>query len=313
MMDLPSNDSLERREVIILANPLAGTRSRRRIVHDLAAALREHRLEVILCTQREELADLVASRSDQLRCIVASGGDGTLNEVLNRAPGTPVAILPLGNENLVARYFHQGRSAKRLADAIASAPVRHLDLGRAQGRFFSLMAGFGLDARVVHDVHRNRRGHLGNLGYVLPALRAVGTYSFPTIEVAIEETGEQLRGTMVFLFNLPVYGAGLPIGRKARGDDGWLDLLVFQRAGVFSVARYLAAIFSRCHETLPDVQYRRVKRVDLSAEQTVYAQIDGDPAGVLPMTVEVVPAAWHLLAASPLEADLPLVLDTTGR
>jgi diacylglycerol kinase (ATP) len=284
------------REVIILANPLAGTQGRRQRIGELVHALRERRLEAILCNDREQLLDLVRTRGGNLRCVVAAGGDGTLNEVLNRAPGTPVAILPLGNENLVARYFRLGRSADRLADAIAHAPLRKLDLARIHGRFFCLMAGIGIDARVVHDVHRSRRGHISRFTYVLPALRAVLGYPYPAIEVHIAETDERLRGTAVFLFNLPMYALGLPIAGKARADDGWLDLVVFQRPGLLHLARYAAAILCRRHDHLSDVQCRRVLRVNLSSIGAAPVQTDGDPAGLLPATIEVVPDALKLLA-----------------
>jgi YegS/Rv2252/BmrU family lipid kinase len=286
------------RQVLILTNPLAGSRSRRQHVDELVHALRVRGLEATLCLKREELSDLV-SRSDGLRCIVAAGGDGTLNEVLNRAPGTPVAILPLGNENLVARHFRLGRSVARLADAIAlthnTTTRQHIDLGRIGGRYFSLMAGVGIDAQVVHDVHRDRRGHINKLTYVVPTVKALWRYPFPAIEVTIEETGERLHGATVFLFNLPVYGIGVPIAPRARADDGLLDLVVFQRPGLLNFVRYFAAILFRRHERLGDVQYRRVKRVRLSSEQAVPVQTDGDPGGGLPVTIEVVPGALPLV------------------
>jgi diacylglycerol kinase family enzyme len=225
--------------------------------------------------------------------VVAAGGDGTLNEVINRVTGVPVGLLPLGTENLMARHFRLSRSAGRLADAIVRSSTQQLDLARCRGRYFSLMAGVGLDARVVHDAHRERRGHINHLHYLLPALRALWRYPFPAVEVEVGETGERLRGVAVFLFNLPVYGGGLPIGAGARGDDGWLDLLVLQRAGWLNLARYLEAVLN--HGRLPDLQRRRVKQVRLWSEEEVPVQVDGDPAGVLPLDVEVVPGALRLI------------------
>jgi diacylglycerol kinase family enzyme len=294
MMDL-APVSTRQREVIILANPMAGSRRRVDHVEELVDALRAQGLDASPCWDRDELTGLVQSRGDRLRCVVAAGGDGTLNEVLNRAPGTPVAILPLGTENLAARYFRLVCSPASLARTIASATVHRFDLARARGRFFSLMAGVGFDARVVHDVHRRRRGHISHLGYVFPALRALWHYSFPVIEVEVGETGERLRGAMVFLFNLPVYGGRLPIGHMARPDDGWLDLLVFQRPGLIHLARYAAAVVCRRHQRLGDVQHRQVKGARLWSSRPVPVQLDGDPAGTLPLDVEVVPGALPLL------------------
>ncbi len=300
MTDLPPDGTIPGREVLLLANPVAGSRGQRYHVQELAHALRARGLGATLCWDREELPALVRARAGRLRCIVVAGGDGTLNEVLNRAPGVPVAILPLGNENLVARHFRLGRSASRLAGAIATAPARHLDLARLaapgqHGRFFSLMAGIGIDAQVVHDVHRDRRGHVNKLTYALAALHSLGSYRFPAITVDVAETGERLCGAAVFLFNLPVYGLGLPIATQALADDGWLDLFVFERPGLLHLARYLAAILRGRQARLADVHHRRVRRVHLFSDPPAPVQTDGDPAGSLPVTIEVAPAALTLL------------------
>jgi diacylglycerol kinase family enzyme len=283
------------REVLILHNPTAGPSGRPRAVRDLSRALAGLGLHAVVC-DRDELSALTASRNGQLRCVVAAGGDGTLNEALNRAAGLPVAPLALGNENLAARYLGQGGSPARLAQAVAGGAVRRLDLGRCEGRLFAVMASAGFDARVVHDAHAGRRGHITKLAYALPIWRTLRGYPFPPIEAAVGETGEVLRGAAVFVFNLPAYALRLPIAEGARPDDGWLDLFVFRRPGWGNTLRYLAAIVQRRHQRLPDVEHRRVRRVRLSSDAPVPVQTDGDPAGFLPVTVEVVPAAWRALA-----------------
>lgn len=293
---LPSPSS--RREVIILDNPVAGTHDHPRQVCALDHALRNRGLTPILCSRLVDLSDLIRKHSSRLRCVVAAGGDGTLNAVLNRAPGLPVAVLPLGNENLVARHFQIGRAAGRLAKAIADDSGQRLDLGRVGDRFFSLMLSIGLDAQVVHEVHRARRGHINKWNYVGPVMRALSCYPFPKLEITIEETGEKLNGAMAFLFNLPVYALDLPVAPAARADDGCLDLLVFQKPGIGNLARYLGALMSRSDDSLPDMQRRRVRGVSIRSLTPVPVQIDGDPAGSLPVTVNVAPAAWHLISPS---------------
>jgi diacylglycerol kinase family enzyme len=281
--------------VAILANPIAGRGKPTGLLDELVQALDRLGLAPALCRQREAFAELASAGRDTLRCVVAAGGDGTLNEVLNRDPGLPVAVLPLGNENLVARYFHLERSGEKLAQAIAAGRERRLDLGRADARRFTLMAGIGIDAEVVHHVHADRRGPIGKLSYVGPTLTALTSYPYPPIDVEIVETGERLRGATAFVFNLPQYALDLPLGPGASGDDGRLNLYVFERPGIANLARYLAAVLCRRHERLRDVQHRRVEQVRLWSEGRVPVQVDGDPAGHLPMTIAVEPGAWRLL------------------
>jgi diacylglycerol kinase family enzyme len=285
------------RRVPILANPRAGSGKSRRIVQGLAVALRHRGLEPVVCWGREEWSTLVNGRSrGELRCVVAAGGDGTLLEVVNRAPGVPAAVLPLGNENLVARHCGISRSGPALADAIVAGHVRHFDLARANGRLFCLMASVGFDADVVHRVHRRRRGHISHLNYVVPFLQALQGYRFPVVDVEIEETGERLRGAAVFIFNLPEYALGLPIVPEGSAEDGLLDLCVFEQPGLGPLfLRYAPAVLGRRQESLPDFQHRRVRRVRLTTQGPGPVQTDGDPAGCLPATIEVMPGALTLV------------------
>lgn len=284
------------RLVPILANPRAGSSASRRIVEDCEQALRRHGLSPALCRTREELDTLLAStRRNSVRCIIAAGGDGTLLEAVNRAPGLPITVLPLGNENLVARHCGMKRSGAGVAAAVAAGCVHALDLARADGRVFCLMASVGIDADVVHRVHRRRRGHINRLTYVVPLIQALSAYRFPMVQVDIADTGERLRGAAVFLFNLPEYALGLPIAIDGKADDGVLDLCVFDQPGMIALARYLMAVATNRHRELPDFQHRKVRQIHLTAEGDAPIQTDGDPAGKLPMIIEVAPGTLPLV------------------
>jgi diacylglycerol kinase family enzyme len=285
----------DKTQVAILANPRAGTGKSHRVVEALVGALRGRGFAPHLCWQREELSDLVEHGASELRCVVAAGGDGTLLEVVNRAPGLPVTLLPLGNENLVARYCRLKRSARQTADVIAAGRLRRTDLARVNGRLFCLMAGAGFDADVVHRVHERRHGHINKLSYVLPILQAMSSYSYPLIEAEVEETGERLRGAMAFVFNIPQYALGLPVARGADAADGRLDLYVFERPGLLHLSRYLLAIVLGQQHRLPDFQHRNVRGVRLSSDRRAPLQIDGDPGGWLPASLEIVPQALTLV------------------
>jgi diacylglycerol kinase family enzyme len=279
-----------------LANPRAGSGKSRRIVDRLVNSLRARNLAPAVCWRREELDEVLAdAKREEIRCVVAAGGDGTLLEVVNRAAGVPATVLPLGNENLVARYCGLSRSGAELAEVISAGRVTRFDLARANGRLFCLMASVGLDADVVHRVHRRRRGHINRLSYAVPLMQAIQNYRFPMVEVAIDDTGERLHGGTVFVFNLPRYALGLPIAADGSAEDGMLDLCVFERPGVLELLRYLAAVVARQHHGLPDFFHRRVRRVRLSSFKPAPIQMDGDPGGSLPGLIEVVPAALPLV------------------
>lgn len=292
------NNLLEatKKRVAILANPRAGSGKSHRLVEGLVGALRGRGLDPLLCWQREELTEKARSEGGEWRCVVAAGGDGTLLEVLNRAPGIPVALMPLGNENLVARYCRVKRCPRRVADLIVAGRVAQADLGRINDRLFCVMAGIGLDAEVVHRVHARRTGHINKLSYVVPILQSLTRYAFPRIEVEIAETGEVLHGAMAFVFNIPQYALGLPLAPGARSADGLLDVYVFERAGLAALARYVAAIVRGRQTRLSDHYHRKARQVRVRADGPAPIQTDGDPAGFTPATIEVVPQGLALVS-----------------
>jgi diacylglycerol kinase family enzyme len=284
------------RRVPILANPRAGTGKALRIIDELVFHLAGHGFQPKLCWEREELTGLVRSAGqDSVRCIVSAGGDGTLLEVLNRAPGVPVTILPLGNENLVARYCRIERSGRAVANLVLRGRLRTVDLARCNGRLFSIMAGIGFDADVVHRVHHQRTGHINKLSWLMPIASSLTNYRYPEMQIEIEDTGEKLSGAMSFLFNIPRYAMDFPLARDAIPDDGLLNLCVFSRPGRLNLARYVLAVLRGKHASLPDCQLRLVKRVRIDAGNVIPVQTDGDPADQLPIVVEAVPGAATLV------------------
>jgi diacylglycerol kinase (ATP) len=306
----PGRAGTERAWVGIVANMGCASGRRRQLVERLVAALAEHGLAGRVAWTPEERAAIVAAAGAEPGCraLVAAGGDGTVAALINERPRVPIAVLPAGTENLFARHVHADKRPEALARRIAEAQARRIDLGRADGRLFHLMAGFGFDAEIVGRHHRARLGRCGRPGpsnraaYVEPILSASLAYRFPTVSIRVEDPGPPLtlEGTSALIFNLPRYALGLPFAPSARDDDGLLDLIVFQRPGPLSALRYLWLVLRRLHLRRRGVFHRVVRRAVLTAGEPVPVQLDGDPGGVLgpsaPWTVEVVPGALEVLA-----------------
>jgi diacylglycerol kinase (ATP) len=297
----------------IAANPASGRGRSRAAVDRLADELERLGVEPRIAWSLEGRRELVESSAgpDRCRCLVAVGGDGTVAALLNERPGVPIAVVPAGTENLFARHFGFENHPRRAAQRIVGGRPSWLDLGLAGGRRFSLMAGFGFDADVVSRHHAARVGHSGILGtthraaYVEPVLRSSFGYRFPLLTLRTEGAEgrqETLTGTSAFVFNLPQYALGLPFAPSARGDDGWLDLVVFRDPGAFRALHYLWLVVRGLHLDRPGIAHRRVRRVAVEAADAVPVQLDGDPGGVVgpgsaePWTVEVLPRAIEVLA-----------------
>ncbi|GIW86080.1 MAG: protein BmrU [Isosphaeraceae bacterium] len=304
----------------LIGNPHSG----RGRATDLAGRLRQELsrrgLESRAAWTPEQRRELVAEAVPAAGCLglVAMGGDGTVAELVNECPVVPIAVLPTGTENLFARHFGFERDPARLVERLVAGRTRRIDLGRAAGRRFALMAGFGFDAEVVSDHHRRRMARPGvattsRAAYVEPVLRSSVRYRFPEVRVWAETDAgtEALAGTSVLVFNLPRYALGLPFAPSARDDDGWLDLVVFRDPGPLQALRYLWLVFRRLHLRRPGVEHRRIRRARVEAVEPVPVQLDGDPAGRVGSgeaggwLVEVEPLALTVFGGSSGSAGCP--------
>jgi diacylglycerol kinase family enzyme len=182
------------RKVLIVQNPTAGSRSGAALVEALTRRLAACGFDVESIHDLARLGSAVGDPgASGVRAVVAAGGDGTVSAAVNRTPpDTPLAVLPLGTENLVARYLEHSADPLSLSRRIAHGATVALDAGRAGDRLFLLMAGCGFDADVVRRLHVHRRGHIRHLSYVKPIVDSIRSYKYPALRVSWEPaaTGE---------------------------------------------------------------------------------------------------------------------------
>lgn len=284
------------RWVAIQRNPRSGTGKNRAMLLDLVAELRRLGLRPRMFKDRSRLADWVSRRQAgiDLECIVAAGGDGTLADVFNRFPGVPVAILPLGTENLMAKFLAIPACGVTVARLIAQRSLRRFDLGLIGERRFALMVSAGFDAEIIRQTHAARQGHISHLTYLQPIFESLRKYEHPQLRVTIDECAQPLAARLAVVVNIPAYALGLAMAQGARGDDGLLDLRLFAQGSAFQMVRYFYNLTLGTHEGLPDVVSRTARRVRIDAEQPVPLQADGDPAGFTPAEISLLPGALEV-------------------
>ncbi|MBX3414125.1 MAG: hypothetical protein KF708_15665 [Pirellulales bacterium] len=291
-------------QVLLLVNRKAGASHAAELIAEAVRLLDRAGFPTTPVGELEELAERshALHAQGQLRGVVAAGGDGTITAALNRIPhGLPLAVLPLGTENLLARYFHIRRDPAQLVETIVAGHGLDLDMGSANGRLFALMASAGFDAEVVRRVHARRTGNIRHWSYVQPILAAMRNYEYPELRVYCGDstTGsaavDSWRARWCFAFNLPCYARGLPIAPSADGTDGRFDVCTLARGSTSRGLWYLANVMLRRHERLADCRTQRAARVRLESDGEVPYQLDGDAAGYLPLELEIIPARMRLL------------------
>ena len=173
----------------MVVNPVAGRRNAQRELTRVIRRLRATGLSVEVeptCEPGDATAWAAGLDEATTQAVVVVGGDGTIREVIEGLQGrpTPIAILPTGTENLVAKQFGFRFDAETLLRRIRTGEPRPVDVGEINGRRFLVVAGAGFDAEVVARLRARRTGHITHLSYFQPIWRTFREHRFPPIRRA---------------------------------------------------------------------------------------------------------------------------------
>ncbi len=286
--------------VVIQRNPNSGSGRGRGELLIVSRELRKRGYCVRMFSDRKRLdlyvLQIPASRS--LKCIVGAGGDGTVTDLANRHPGVPVAILPLGTENLLACYLKLPCCGRSLAEIIDRGRVRCFDSAQANGLRFLLMLSVGIDAEIVKAIHRTRTGNIYRHGYLWPTLKAF-FQSRPAVYVASSADGSTvISGSHVIVTNVPRYGFGLPFAVNAEPDDGLLDVRAFHGKSRWDIFCHAVKLRLGLPLKADEVSRFTASSVTIHAAdptRSMPSQCDGDPGPSLPIQISVEPRSLILI------------------
>jgi YegS/Rv2252/BmrU family lipid kinase len=289
----------------IIANPASGgaqTDAALRELADTARWLTERGLPTELRLTRRpghatDLAREAASAGYDM--VVAAGGDGTVNDVIQALAGyrTALGVLPMGTVNVWAREMGIGLNATEARETLLHGVRRRVDLGRAGQRYFLMMAGVGFDAEVARRVEHGRLKRFGLklLEYLATAGLLSVTRPSDTIRITIGARKRREQALMVIIGNTRLYGGAMTFTQRAVADDGALDVLVIGSGGILHRAHVLGRAFLRLPATGPRVRYERTQSLRLESKRPVPVQVDGEVIGYLPMTFGVAPLALSVI------------------
>lgn len=229
--------------------------------------------------------------------IVAAGGDGTINEVVNGIAGSDVTLglMPMGTMNVFANEL--GLPANNLArcwEIVRAGHCRWIDLPLANQKHFVQLAGVGLDAQAVKETSLAFKRNFGPLSYLVCAAQIAARK--PPRLVIDAEGGRTMEGSFVLIGNGRLYGGPFPFFKHAVIDDGLLDVLVFKQLGYMELIKYLQNVIFTSDITTPEVEYFQTRRVRVSSEEEVPVEIDGEVTGVCPVEFETGSRRLRVLA-----------------
>jgi YegS/Rv2252/BmrU family lipid kinase len=286
-------------EILLILNPAArseragsATENIRRLVDgDARIVLTRHAGEAKAIAQE-------AARKG-VRIVVAAGGDGTINEVVNGVAGseTALGVLPVGTMNVFAAELGVPNRLRDAWRVIRAGHLRTIDLARANRHYFVQLAGVGLDAQVVKETSRTSKRNFGPLSYLFSTAQIA---SRKPPRIIAEADGRTVEGSFILIGNGRFYGGPIAFFKKARVDDGLLDVLIFKKMGHLDLARYFAHIVMGRHTSLSDVEYFQAEKVQMHSADNVPVEVDGELTTELPVTFRIsskklrvaVPRGW---------------------
>jgi diacylglycerol kinase (ATP) len=226
--------------------------------------------------------------------ILAWGGDGTVQRCLDVMAGSKAAlgVVPAGTANLFASNLGIPQDIPEAVRIALHGASRRIDVGNMKGERFGVMAGAGLDARMIQDADGTLKDRLGRLAYVWTGVKNARESTF---RAQIEVDGTQWyegEASLVLAGNLGEVFAGVEAFQDAKPDDGVLELGIVRADGLVEWARTVARAAVGSPGDSPFVQQTKARTVRVVLDRKVLYELDGgarDP--VKRFKVEIEPAA----------------------
>lgn len=228
--------------------------------------------------EAREMAGRFAAEGEPV--VIAAGGDGTLNEVVNGLVGskTILGVLPAGTMNVFAREM--GISCDSLDQALLTIErgfVQEVDLFSANGAPFVQMAGVGFDALVIEETSWESKKFLGPLAYLLAAVKVLGEKP-PKLEVICPD-GRREEGVAVLAGNGSLYGGPFKIFRNASNHDSKLDVIIYKEAGYRLVLDSLRGLACGGIDLSASTSCLQTSEFTVHSDREVPVQVDGEWIG----------------------------------
>lgn len=255
----------------------------------------------------EAMALAQEAADEGLDIVIAVGGDGTVNEVVNGLAGTStsLAVLPMGSGNVWVREQGLSLEPTEAARVLIQGQIRSVDLGQAGSRYFLLMASVGFDAAVVRALAGEGKPIFWPLGYILKGITVAMNFAGKEAIVTLDNRQVGGETVLIVIGNTRLYGGVVQITPHASMDDGLLDVCIFRgKGGLSLISMYAQVALLRREDRASGVDYYRTRDVTVSSQTPLFVQTDGEPIGTTPMTFRVAPHALRVLVPQEVPAGL---------
>ena len=306
--------SLNVRDALLIVNPTAGGGRRVRKLDEARRIFRGAGIETELqSTTAPGEATAMARRAveESRQLVIVCGGDGTVNEVVNglACSQVPLAVLPAGTANVLAKELRLPWNLPRAAERIVNAPYRRIALGLAipekssgEPRYFLSVAGAGADGALVSAVRPEIKLKAGILAYWQEGLRQLTKYDFPLFRTSMAGNAIDIDASLVIVGRTKHYGGPFKITTEADLMQPEFELAFVTTRSAWRYIAYLPLIWAGKLRGARHVRFFKTSSLQCASNSAshVQIQVDGEPAGRLPVEFRIVPDALTLAIPDPL-------------
>ena len=286
------------KRVKIIANPNSGRGAALGKILELIELMSHDEYEIeLLFTHNEGDGKNFAANYTGEDFIICSGGDGTVNEVVNgiylSKRDTPLAIFQSGTVNDFANAQGLPTSPFKFYNMIKNFNIKTIDLGLAGERAFINVAAGGLLTEIAYSVTAERKASLGNMAYYLEGVKELLEKKFFKYQKSInlkikskEFTGD-VDSLLFLITNSTSVGGFKKMAPFADVSDGYLDVLIFKRIKISDAPELFASLVGGKHLDHNKVIYLKTKNISIESEDDVTIDVDGEKTSTLPMDFKV--------------------------
>jgi YegS/Rv2252/BmrU family lipid kinase len=293
------------RRILVIVNPSAGqhrtARLRSTIVDYFAEFDIDHDLRLV-----QEHDDTVkwtrTAFAEGFDLVVVAGGDGTVRHategLMRSGAQVPMAVIPTGTVNFVARSISMPLDVRKALSAIMSGKVEHFDVGYLpeHDRYFAFVCGAGYDGHIIHDTPRELKKKIGFLAYLAMGVKQVFAVRRVSVELEMDDVTKKMRAHTVMAVNIgSISNLNWTFGPNIDPHDGKLNIAVMSTRSLWGSIIVIFRILAKRFFGYAHLRHFEARRVRVSADPPLPFQVDGDPLGTTPFLAVVIPKALQFV------------------
>ena len=274
------------KKIGIIFNPKAGS-GKKSILSEIIKILSETNTVTLLETKGPgDATEIAKKESANFDILVAAGGDGTINEVVNGInPNTPLAIIPMGTANIVAIEAGISNNSKAICAAINQSKTKKAYVSTINNKKFILMAGIGYDAKVVNNINPKLKKIFGKLIFAIEGLKQF--FKLKEFNITVSTNNETHAANWVLITNAKHYAGPHSITKRTNIFNENLVCYLFQDLNKLSFLYNLfLIIFFGDLSKSKKIKTIQSNSFDINSDNKTPIQCDGEPFGHLPATIQ---------------------------